>query len=89
MDDLCMILHVGVGKRRQQKIEQLRSVLEEAIRCGREAALSGATAMSVVKECIRSLEDSPLTNAGLGKHHDLLLPYIDAKHGEHRSDLAY
>lgn len=67
MDDLCIILHVGVGKRRQQKVEQLRGVVEEAIRRGREAAEMGAEAMSVVKECIRALEDSPLTNAGLGE----------------------
>lgn len=67
MDDLCVILHVGVGKRKQQKAEQLHAVLEEAIRRGKETAEQGADAMSVVRECIRALEDSPLTNAGIGE----------------------
>jgi taspase (threonine aspartase 1) len=56
-------VHAGAGTHDMRQRRGLNSVLKRA--CV-EAVRRGGTVLEVIEEAIRCLEDSPLTNAGLG-----------------------
>lgn len=66
-----IVIHGGAGviqedRMTQQRQQEYRNVMEQALSAGKKMADDGARAVDIVPEVIRIMEDSPLFNAGKG-----------------------
>src|SRR5690606_24000001 len=67
----ALAVHGGAGAAREGRIEagreaSIRAVLAAVLDAGARALAGGASALDVVEEAVRALEDSPFFNAGRG-----------------------
>ncbi len=68
---VAIAIHAGAGTISredlgEEKENEIRAKLEEAIRAGHQVLVSGGTGLSAVTTAINIMEDSPLFNAGKG-----------------------
>jgi beta-aspartyl-peptidase (threonine type) len=62
----AIIVHGGAGATPSERHERMRSGVREAARIGNAILASGGSALDAVVAAVRSLEDDPDFNAGLG-----------------------
>jgi beta-aspartyl-peptidase (threonine type) len=67
----ALAVHGGAGAAREARIEagreaSIRAALAAVLDAGARALAAGASALDVVEQAVRALEDSPLFNAGRG-----------------------
>lgn len=70
-----VVIHGGVGTIRRDRMTgemeaRYRQALTESLAAGHAALRDGGTAMDAVVEAVRTMEDSPLFNAGRGSNFD-------------------
>ncbi|OQR77544.1 threonine aspartase 1-like [Tropilaelaps mercedesae] len=66
--DVVVIAHAGVGRRSTHSIRAVCKLCEKAAHRGRQVAYSTRDPTVAVVEAVRTLEESPLTNAGIGSN---------------------
>ncbi|PVV04421.1 hypothetical protein BB560_001083, partial [Smittium megazygosporum] len=68
MTDCCVFVHVGAGNHDSKKYFQYKTAMTKACMLAMDLLLEKKTAHEAVALAIKTLEDNPVTNAGVGSN---------------------